>query len=98
MQVYDTYQFTIPVWAAVAMEYGDISALTDNEELALQNLEDKLWLLTETDPRTNHYTTEISDEQYFAPFNDITHEGGDVVDLTVYLFEDDDEGLFQAVG
>jgi hypothetical protein len=76
---WEEYEFTIPEWAVTALEYGDFSGLTDDEEEDLENFTDQ-----ELIPLgAGHW--EWGDESYFARENDVRLQAGNVVDAVYHV-------------
>jgi hypothetical protein len=79
---FDTYEYKIPTWAVIALEYGDYSGLEDDDIAAIESFVSEL-------PRNPSGSVGIfswPDESYFSWSNDVSDPGSDVYDVE-YLVE-----------
>ena len=68
---FEIYEYTIPTYAIVALEYSDLSGLGDKDI-------EELDAFLETLPGSGHW--DFDGEPYFHWRNDISDLGGDVID------------------
>lgn len=89
----ETYDYTLPTWAACPLTKGDNDNLTDEEIVKLKMFENELDTLV-GDNNASSYTIDWDNgkgmgdnAKYFHWRNDIDNNlGGDVLDVQVVLF------------
>lgn len=75
---FEVYDFIIPVWAVCAIEYGDFSGLTDEEEAQIEKFLNKNALF--------NAAFEYGDETFFTYYNDICSKyGADCIEARAYV-------------
>ena len=75
----DHYDYSVPVWAICAIEYGDLSGLEPEDVTNLDEFMDRL-------PK-RIYGIEYGDEPSFTHSNDIHNLGDDCVSMKVFVEE-----------
>ena len=78
------YEFTLPSFLVVPLEYGDLSGLEDEDVEVYNRLSETIDDIIRNENGT-HYTIEYSDYSYFSYTPDFTKLGCDVVDAKVYI-------------